>query len=198
MISRLRATIILIGTLLISASHGYSHEITLFSGWTNPGELNLENVRSGLKGSGIYGARFETDFVPIIGLEHTFGYSPNFVRPEGASFIAGERARGIIYNTNIILNAPIGRAIPYVTAGLGLVSSDRAFSAPLVPFVSTGNFGTHFAVNYGGGIKMVRLAGPLGLRFDVRGYSLPDVFGGSLNFFEVSGGVQFTFGGHRR
>jgi len=42
---------------------------------------------------------------------------------------------------------------------------------------------------------MVRLLGPLGLRFDVRGYTMPDVFSQSLNLFEVTGGLHFSFGG---
>ena len=194
---RLKGTSTLIGFVLLSAAQGYSQEMTVFGGWTNPGKLSVENVRGSLKGSGLYGVRLEHDFGRIFGLEHSFAYSPNFIRPEGAGFISSEGSRGILYNSNVIFNAPIGRGIPYATAGFGLVSSNRTIRAALVPFVSGGKFGTHFALNYGGGVKMVRLAGPLGLRFDARGYSVPDVFGGSLNFFEVSGGLHFTFGGNQ-
>ena len=194
---RLIGTSTLIGMfVLLSAAQGYSQEMTVFGGWTNPGKLNVENVRSGLKGSGLYGARLEHDFGRVFGLEHSFAYSPNFIRQEGAGFASSEGSRGILYNSNVIFNAPLGRGIPYVTAGLGLVSSNRTISAALVPFVSRGDFGTHFALNYGGGVKMVRLVGPLGVRFDARGYTVPDVFGGNLNFFEVSGGLHFTFGGN--
>jgi hypothetical protein len=37
-----------------------------------------------------------------------------------------------------------------------------------------GKFGTKFALNYGGGVKVLP-AGPVGLRFDVRGYLIPSV-----------------------
>jgi len=185
------------GLLCGPAVRAHAQQLTLYAGWDNPGQLTLENVKSGLKGSGVYGIRFETDFLPIIGMEHTFGYSPNFVRPEVFSSTGGSRA--LIYNSNIIVNAPLGRLVPYATAGLGLMSSNRFFDLP-VPFplavtpLGT-KFGNHFAVNYGGGVKMVRLLGPLGLRFDVRGYTLPDVFSESLNLFEVTGGLHFSFGG---
>jgi len=94
-----------------------------------------------------------------------------------------------------ILNAPIGHLVPYVTAGIGLVHSGEIlglFQGSATPLFQE-KFGTRFAVNYGGGLKFSRLAGPLGLRIDVRGYTLPDVFSNRLNLFEVSGGLMISF-----
>jgi hypothetical protein len=45
-------------------------------------------------------------------------------------------------------------------------------------------------------LKLRRLAGPVGLRFDARGYTLPDLLSQTLNIFEVSAGVTFSFGGN--
>jgi hypothetical protein len=60
--------------------------------------------------------------------------------------------------------------------------------------------GTKLALNYGGGIKLQRLLGPMGLRFDVRGYRAMNIIfissKNSLNIFEASAGLIFTFGSH--
>ncbi len=50
---------------------------------------------------------------------------------------------------------------------------------------------------YGGGVKLRRLAGPIGLRFEVRGYSIPDVAGQTLNILEATGGITINIGGRR-
>ena len=43
-------------------------------------------------------------------------------------------------------------------------------------------------------IKFPRIAGPLGLRFDLRGYRTAGIFSRSLNLFEVSGGILLSIG----
>ena len=93
------------------------------------------------------------------------------------------------FNTqsNLHVGIPAGRVVPYATAGIGLITT---FGDSLLNF---GDIGTKFAFNYGGGIKFRNLAGPLGVRFDVRGYSVPDVFSQTLNFVEGSVGLLFSF-----
>jgi len=41
---------------------------------------------------------------------------------------------------------------------------------------------------------MPHLAGPLGLRFDMRGYSTSGIFSSNLNMLEVTGGILITGG----
>jgi hypothetical protein len=53
--------------------------------------------------------------------------------------------------------------------------------------------GTKFALNYGGGLKFPHVAGPLGLRVDLRGYRA-GIVSTDLNLFEISGGVLLSFG----
>lgn len=55
------------------------------------------------------------------------------------------------------------------------------------------DFGTKFTFNYGGGVKLTNLAGPVGVRFDIRGYSVPSVFDQTLNFVEGTVGVLFSW-----
>lgn len=165
------------------SGQAYAGEFTLYAGWANPGKLTLANVRTGLGGSTIYGVRLGGTFGRVIGLEQTIAFSPDFLRPE--DFAATGKVRGFISNTNLVVNAPVGRLVPYATAGIGWIK----------PFDSNSQllFGTKFAVNYGGGLKFTRLAGPLGLRFDARGYTATGVFSRNLKIFEVSGGLLFSF-----
>jgi hypothetical protein len=83
----------------------------------------------------------------------------------------------------MIIDIPVHRVVPYLTAGVGLIHQYGDSDLPV---------GTKFALNYGGGLKLPRLAGPLGLRFDLRGYRA-GAFSGSLNLFEVSGGILVSF-----
>ena len=74
--------------------------------------------------------------------------------------------------------------MPYVTAGLGLISQWGSDNLPI---------GTKFAINYGGGLKLRKLAGPLGFRIDARGYTAVKVFSRAFNMFEISGGILLSF-----
>jgi opacity protein-like surface antigen len=54
------------------------------------------------------------------------------------------------------------------------------------------DIGSKFAFNYGGGVK-IRPAGPIGVRFDARGYSVFGVQSQTLKLGEVSVGLLFSF-----
>jgi hypothetical protein len=71
---------------------------------------------------------------------------------------------------------------PYVTAGLGSIFSWG--SGP-------SDIGSKFAVNYGGGVKV--MAGPVGLNLGVRGYAVPRVQSQTLYITETSLGINFGF-----
>jgi hypothetical protein len=187
-------TVSLLSGPLAMAQEGLQIGVTAFGGYNNPGHLTLQNVRSGLNGTGVAGVRFETTFARIIGIEHTLAVMPDFGAPDVLQSL--KNGTGLIYNTNLTLNLPIGRLVPYATTGIGLVHSGRVvalFEPGETTPTAQGTFGTRFAYNYGGGIKFVRLAGPLGIRLDARGYTLPGVFSQRLHLFEVSGGLLITF-----
>ncbi len=184
------AVLFLIGFLVFS-SQGFAQNFhfSVFGGWNKPGKVTLANVQSGLNGNGMAGARLEVDFAKILGWENTFAYSPNFGQPQ---FLSTDRdARALIYSSNLVLNVPVEHLTPFVTAGLGLVTSKRILRSPSL--LLSQELGTEFAINYGGGLKLTKLAGPVGLRFDVRGYVLPEAFSQRLNILEVSGGIMFSF-----
>ncbi len=160
-------------------------DLSVYTGYLNPGGVSLNNVFDGLqlRGSSIYGVRFEADYRDVLGIEENVAFTPNLVRSD--FFSINTDVRGFLYHSNLVLNVPMGHMVPYATAGIGLI---KPYGPGLQPF------GTRFAFNYGGGVKFRRLAGPLGLRLDVRGYSVPDVSAQTLNMFEASAGLVFTFG----
>ncbi len=157
-------------------------DITFFVGGVKPGSINYHDVKTSLDGSPVYGFRVGTNFVPFVGMEHTLGFSSDYLFPQRVSSI--KDARGFVYNGNLIINVPVGSVVPYFTAGVGLIHQYGSADLPV---------GTRFAVNYGGGLKFPRVAGPLGLRFDVRGYRA-GVVSNKLNMLEVSGGVMLSIG----
>jgi hypothetical protein len=63
---------------------------------------------------------------------------------------------------------------------------------PTAIVLETGD--TFFTVNYGGGFKSYQLLGPMGFRVDLLGRSMPNFFGNSLTFFQLSGGINFSWG----
>ncbi len=61
------------------------------------------------------------------------------------------------------------------------------------PFViSQGD--TFFNFSYGGGVKGQRLWGPMGLRADFRGRTMPNFFNAKVHGFEATAGLLFSFG----
>src|SRR5690606_33454297 len=122
---------------------------------------------------GLFGLRVNRSNAPLA-LEHTFAYSPRFIETESSA---------LIYNTNLLLQTPVSGIQPFATAGIGVVSTWGG---------GPGDIGSKFQVNYGGGIKL-RIFGLAGLRVDVRGYSIRDVYEESLHVFESSVGLLFAF-----
>ncbi|HYK88727.1 MAG TPA: hypothetical protein VE398_08155, partial [Acidobacteriota bacterium] len=125
------------------AAEARAADLTLYTGYLNPGGLSFSNIVNGLeiRGSAIYGARFETDFHKIIGLEHTIAFSPNLLQSN--IFPISTEVHGFLYHSNLVLNVPIGHMVPYATAGMGLLTPYGPGFKP---------FGTRFAFNYGGGL----------------------------------------------
>jgi hypothetical protein len=166
----------------LAASHAAAADLTFFFGGAKSGTLNTSDIKTALDGSPMYGFRLSTYFVPLFGMEHTLAFSPDYLFPSDIPNVT--EAKGIVFNSNLIVNIPIGKVVPYATAGIGFVHQYGSDNLPV---------GTKFAFNYGGGVKFPRLAGPLGLRIDARGYTAIGVFSTQLNILEVSGGVLLSF-----
>ena len=129
------------------------------------------------------GVRFSTG--RMIGFEQNIGYSPRFAKPGVKSFQM---------DSNFLVQAP-GKVVPYATVGIGFIrtwSNDLSLDAEDIAAYLFG-FGTKFSINYGGGVKVRRLLGPLGFNVDVRGYTVPDVYSGTLNIIQTSLGAVITW-----
>jgi Outer membrane protein beta-barrel domain len=164
-------------------------DITAFGGVQRQGKLTLQSVPGTTVNLirtinsttfGVFGGRIAHGHV--FGGEHTLAFSPNFIDSDTKAFI---------YNSNVFVQAPLPVVRPYGTAGLGLIHTWGD---------GLGVFGTRLAINYGGGIKFLP-AGPVGLRVDVRGHSIPSaefrVFSTvsqRVDFLEASVGVVFSLG----
>ena len=170
--------------LVVFPAQSRAADLTAFVGGVMPGKpITAQGIKLALDKSPVFGLRLATNFVPMFGLEHTLAFSSDYLLPHNAAAVLN--AKGFVYNSNLIINVPAGRAVPYVTAGVGLI---HQYGSPDLPV------GTKFAFNYGGGLKIPRLFGPLGLRFDARGYTATGIFSRQLNIFEVTGGVLISFG----
>jgi hypothetical protein len=173
-----------IALISIFATSIQAADLTVYVGGVNPGTINYNDVKTMLDSGPIYGVRFGTKFVPYFGAEHTLGFSSDFLFPQNIESIM--EAKGIVYNSNLIFDIPmpVKHFVPYITAGVGLI---HQYGDPDMPV------GTGFAFNYGGGLKLPRFAGPVGFRFDIRGYTAGG-FSDKVNILEMSGGVLFSFG----
>lgn len=172
----LRRILLAAAVFLFIAWNLPASDLTFFVGGVNPGPVTYHNVKTSLDSSPVIGARFRTNFVPLFGMEHTLAFSTDYLFPPNTAI---KEAKGFVYNSNLIIDMPVHKIVPYITAGVGLVHQYGDSDLPV---------GTKFAFNYGGGLKLPRLAGPLGLRFDLRGYRA-SAFSGKLNLFEASGGL---------
>lgn len=168
-------------------------DLTFFIGGAIPGKLSSDIVTSptstvrDLTNGPIFGFRLNNNILRVIGLEHTLAFSTDYLTPKAV--LNPQNARGFVYNTNLLVNIPVKKFIPYGTIGVGII---HQFGYPDSPI------GTKLALNYGGGVKFARLLGPLGLRFDMRGYRAMRLLfvssKGGLNIFEGSAGLFLSWG----
>jgi hypothetical protein len=187
------------------------NDLTLFGAGQHQGKLNLQtatntattvsNFNPGTFGT--YGIRYGHG--GIVGFEQTLAYTPHFMDPN---------TKGFISNSDLMITVPVPKVKPYATVGPGFIftwGTDESGQPSLA------KIGNKFALNYGGGVKVMP-GGPVGLRFDIRGYLIPNaVFNlpiaaignplgalGSvqtqsqnINVLEVGVGVIFVFGGKK-
>jgi hypothetical protein len=184
-----RATFLALLMSIMSFPAQAQSDITVFGGVQRQGKLTLQTAPSttvnflrtiNSTNFGVFGVRFGHG--NVFGGEHTVAYAPNFITADTKAFI---------YNSNVLLQAPLPVVRPYGTLGLGLIATSGD---------GLGTFGTKFAINYGGGVKFIP-SGPVGIQVDVRGYTLPstefkifEAESQNVNFLEVSFGVVFRVG----
>lgn len=164
------------------------YEINPYAGGFFPDQFNLGKLKS----EGLYGVRGGYFLTKNIEVEGNLGYINHFNlgTTEGKTRAWSWEGLGA-YNFNIL-----PRIQPYASAGIGGVTArNTSRIAPGVePSITIEGGDTFFAFSYGGGVKSNRLWGPVGLRADVRGRTLPNFFGGNTTFLELTGGINLTWG----
>ena len=148
-------------------------DITLFGAWAPGGNLAAIDVRD----FGGFGATFERYFA-VIGFENTFTY---YNRPAD---LTGAGNAGFALTSGLTLNIPISGKFAYIAAGGGLFRKQSSSSL---------DQGTSFLSNFGGGVKLRKLAGALGVRLDYRRCRISNVRGLAYGFNQVSGGLMVSF-----
>jgi hypothetical protein len=177
-----------------------------------------------LKTDGIYGLKGGVFLDQHSQLEGSFGYINHFeLRQPPNSFnptfgIVQPSVRGLLYDLNASYNFG-GRQFlnhrisPFLTIGGGgltahIPNASSVFiegggnvinsAGVIVPNPARSkimeNNDTFFTFNYGGGIKFLNVAGPMGFRVDVRGRTLPNFFGQTTTWFEPTAGLTFSWG----
>jgi hypothetical protein len=192
----------LVLTSILAALPAYAeNDFTIFGAAQHQGKLTLQSASTTATTTsnfnphtfGTFGIRIGHG--KVFGGEHTIAYAPNFLEAN---------TKAIIYNSDILVQAPLPKVKPYVTAGLGSIFS---FGTDSSGRPSLGKIGSKFAINYGGGAKVLP-AGPIGIRFDIRGYLIPSVKFNlptsptatvqsqtqTLNMLEAGFGIIFAFG----
>jgi hypothetical protein len=189
---------------------------------TRPNEWDNAKLRAqaiyGLKGGVTFGGNAELE--GSFGFLNHFQprFSPNLfdINTDGTFGQPGINA--FLYDVNGLWNFGATRIIgarvaPYIVAGVGGLTTEvrHGSSAFLLggglaldangniihnpartKIISDGD--TFFTVNYGVGIKAMNLWGPLGLRADVRGRTIPNLFGSSVTWPEITGGFLLSWG----
>ena len=122
------------------------------------------------------------------------------------------------YEAGLLYNFSRRKFVPYLTLGAGALVQDISnpsdpfdpeqvtYNVIVPPFNNGGPIpfttrqitmkdgNTFFTFSYGGGIKGQRLWGPLGFRIDLRGRTVPNFYSETINAFEPTGGILFTWG----
>lgn len=161
-------------------------ELEGFIGVYDPGsELNQADFDGGMA----MGFRFGHSFLAVLGTE--FSYTA----ATGLQNRLGTFDESIhLLNGNFLVQLPVGGFVPFATVGFGSIigQTDTSFKIR-----------SSWTWNAGGGLKIRNIAGPVGVRFDVRYYAIPDgieVFAlppdlnrANFNLMEVSGGLLLSF-----
>jgi opacity protein-like surface antigen len=166
--------VVFLSSLTVQAS-----DLSLFAGWTGVGSLGTVVGQVDLSDFNVFGVRYEKDFFVVLGFENTLSFSSGSVLAA-----EGENNGGLNYNGNLVLNLPVRRTLPYFTLGMGVL---HRFGT------SFPDVGSRFTFNFGGGLKLRGLAGPMGVRIDYRRVTVYGVLDENAKTHEISGGVMFTW-----
>jgi hypothetical protein len=141
---------------------------------------------------GVKAAVFANEHTQI---EGEFEYLPHF-EFRGTDPTMRGWVWGISLSRNVFLTK--SKVIPFFHFGVGGVTArtDEGSVTTVLPdrTIRIDNNDTFAAVSYGGGVKALRVFGPVGLRANILGRTMPNFFGRGNTWAEFSGGPVFSWG----
>jgi hypothetical protein len=166
-------------------------EVHPFAGRTAPDKwADLYSLKSTTI-VGVKAAVFADDTTQI---EGELGYLPDFefrdTDPEIRAWAWGFSISRNIFLTN-------SKVIPFVHFGAGAVTARTESTVVTVlpdREVKIDNNDTFATITYGGGVKAYRVFGPVGLRANIMGRTMPNFFGRGNTWAEFSAGPIFSWG----
>jgi hypothetical protein len=194
-----RASIVAVFVLVVCTAQAMATggEFTLFGGYQDPGFLNIQKPVTPFQfhGSGMYGVRAEITGLKYFGYEQTVAYSTRLLNNVVIGKGLGGDVRGLFYSSNFTVSIPmkvkyVPHFAPFITMGVGFMMPTGSSADPM---------NLTMVGDYGLGVKMNRLKGPFGLRFDVRNWRSKEIrrYGrgyGGIAILEASGGITYTLG----
>lgn len=161
-------------------------ELEGFAGVYDPGaELTQAEFDNGTA----LGFRIGQSFVKVLGAEFAYTAIPGLSTPFGDF---DETVH--LLNGNLLVQLPIGGFVPFATFGVGGISGQEG---------SNFDIRSTWTWNAGGGLKLRNIAGPVGLRFDVRYHHVqdgvelvvptPTVGRTDFSLLELTGGLLLSF-----
>lgn len=183
--------------VLSSAAFAQKIEIHPYAGGFFPAEWADS---ASFKKEGLYGLRGGVFLTNNIEVEGNLGYINHFEFEDAGH----TKSRAWLWDANgsyHFFSSRLKKITPFVTGGVGGVTANiKDSDQAILPVGNTGrsitlkDSDTFFALNYGGGIKAIRLWGPIGLRADLRGRTLPNFFGRNNTWLETAGGILVSWG----
>ncbi len=154
-------------------------DLSLVAGGATLEDLNVEDSVVLFRHPTLFGARYEKDFLLLLGFENNLMISRNMLSPK-----QGEGEQAIYYTGNFVVNFPVDRVVPNVSVGLGV----------LYRFGNTEpDVGASFLTNWGFGMKFRNLIGPVGARVDYRRIGIRGVQNQTVTEQEITGGLLLSF-----
>ena len=144
-----------------------------------------------LKDQGIFGVRGAYFLTENVEIEGNFGYI-NHLEFEGSD----PESRGYLWEASGSYRFDLEQIKPFLIMGIGGLTADVDEDNPEFINASTpviGDGDTFLTLSYGGGLKAPLLWGPVGLRSDIRGRTVPNLHGKAVTWLELTGGLTFTF-----
>jgi hypothetical protein len=186
-----------------------SVEVHPYGGYIRPSGGGVGEIKDG----GIYGLKLGFFLDPSFQLEGNFGYINHF-EVRGTD----PKSRGLLWEMSGVYNFagqdwPLpSQFTPNISVGVGGLSTrlsdpdkftftkeeqiqlDNGTRLNIVRPIEMSDGDTFFNVSMGGGIKTTRIAGPFGLRFDIKARVLPNYYGSTPVWLEATGGINFVWG----